>query len=319
VDQTISQDNGVPTMSSKSWESIAVEDSSTCDRLQPFDDVAAVGRAGDTSKCIPAGRRLLRVLVADDDRDTAWSLSRLVKMWGHDVRVAYGGAEALAMASAYQPDVLLLDIAMPALDGCRLAQQLRRQTRFKDTLLVAITGYADEAHRLLGEEASFDHYLVKPAEPSAVEELLLLAQGRLPDSPKAPLRAPSKPGILVVDDEECVRGTLNLALRPQGFAVWLAANGPEALELYRHHRETIDAVLLDVRMPGLDGPQTLAGLKELNPQVRCCFMSGDLGSYTEERLRNLGAAAVLLKPFRLPEVTQVLWELASHPELAWEA
>jgi CheY-like chemotaxis protein len=133
-------------------------------------------------------------------------------------------------------------------------------------------------------------------------------------SPEVP--SPRKYGILVVDDEEAVRGVLNIGMSHQGFAVWLAANGQEALDLYRRHRQGIDVVLMDVRMPGLDGPQTLAELQQLNPQVRCCFMSGHLGSYTEWKLCDLGALAVLQKPFRPAEVAQVLWELASKAD--WE-
>jgi len=137
-------------------------------------------------------------------------------------------------------------------------------------------------------------------------------QGSLAESPAAPHAAPRTYGVLVVDDEGGLRGVLDVGMRQEGFAVWLAANGREALDLYRRHRETIDVVLLDVLMPGLDGPQTLAALQALNPQIRSCFMSGDLGSYTEERLRGLGAAAILQKPFRLAEVAQVLRQLASH-------
>jgi CheY-like chemotaxis protein len=140
--------------------------------------------------------------------------------------------------------------------------------------------------------------------------------GRLVESPEAPRVTPRPYGLLVVDDEPCVRGVLDVWLRHQGFAVWVAANGWDALDLYRYHREAIDAVLLDVLMPGRDGPRTLASLQEVNPQVRCCFMSGNLGVYSEERLRTRGAAAVLRKPFRLTEVAQVLGHLASNGR--WE-
>jgi CheY-like chemotaxis protein len=136
-------------------------------------------------------------------------------------------------------------------------------------------------------------------------------QGRLTDSSGAAVVTPRAYGILVVDDEACVRGVLDLGLRHHGFAVWLAADGREALDLYRRHRAAIDVVLLDVRLPGPDGPQTLAALRELDPRVRCCFMSGDLGSYTEEDLRERGAAGVLPKPFRLDGVARVLRELAT--------
>jgi CheY-like chemotaxis protein len=132
----------------------------------------------------------------------------------------------------------------------------------------------------------------------------------------APLATPRQYGILIADDEGCVRSVLNLGMRQRGFAVWLAADGREALDLYQRYRETIDVVLLDVQMPGVDGPRTLAALQALNPRVRCCFMSGDLGAYTEEWLRDLGAVAVIPKPFRLAEVTQILWEMASEAELS---
>lgn len=133
-----------------------------------------------------------------------------------------------------------------------------------------------------------------------------------PGAPEAPVVPPRAYGILVVDDEACVRGVLNLGLLQHGFAVWLAADGREALDLYRRHHASIDVVLLDVRLPGPDGPQTLAALRGLDPQVRCWFMSGDLGGYTQERLRAGGATGVLAKPFRLDEVAQVLGELAAH-------
>jgi len=117
-------------------------------------------------------------------------------------------------------------------------------------------------------------------------------------------------GVLVADDEPEIRSVLNLGLQQEGFSVWLATDGQEALDVYREHCQTIDVVLLDVRMPRLDGPATLVAMQELTPQIPCCFMSGFLGHYTEEGLRHFGARAVLRKPFRLPEATQVLRELA---------
>jgi CheY-like chemotaxis protein len=289
---------------------VAVSDAD--DRLRPVVETLEAWQDGDTIRFTPAGRRFLRVLVADDNRDAADALAMLVKIWGHDVRRAFDGAAAFDMTCAYLPDVLLLDIAMPQMDGCRLARQLRRQARFQDTLMVAVTGYPDKEHRLLSVAAGFDHYLVKPVDPSIVERLLRLRSARLPPSPAGPPVTPPKYGMLVVDDDEEVRALLNIGMRNQGFAVWLAACGQEALNLYRDHSQDIDVVLMDVPMPGLDGPQTLAALREINPRVRCCFMSGDLGSYNAWKLFNLGAAAVLRKPFHLGEVAQVLRDLVAN-------
>ena len=119
-------------------------------------------------------------------------------------------------------------------------------------------------------------------------------------------------GILVADDEAALRTMLDAALRHHGFAVWLAANGQEAVELYRQHGPETAVVLLDVRMPGLNGPQTLAVIQQLNAQVCCCFMSGDTGLYTEEELLRFGAACLLRKPFRLNEVVGVLEQLVGR-------
>jgi CheY-like chemotaxis protein len=113
-------------------------------------------------------------------------------------------------------------------------------------------------------------------------------------------------GVLVVDDQAGIRELLALSLRRDRFAVWVAAGGREALDVYREHRDAIDVVLLDVNMPAFDGPQTLRALQQLDPHVRCCFMSGDLGGYTEGGLLGLGAAAVLRKPFRLADVARTL-------------
>jgi DNA-binding NtrC family response regulator len=120
---------------------------------------------------------------------------------------------------------------------------------------------------------------------------------------------PRKPGVLVAEDNDLVRSVLEIGLCQRGFAVWLAATGREAIELYHQHHRTIDLVLLDVRLAGLDGPQTWAVLERLNPNLACCFMSGDLGHHTEEDLLRQRAARVFHKPFRLDEVVATLHQL----------
>ncbi len=134
--------------------------------------------------------------------------------------------------------------------------------------------------------------------------------------PEAPHPGQRTYGVLIVDDEACVRGVLNLVMQQKGFAVWLAADGSEALDVYERHHDTIDVVLMDVRMPRRDGPQTLAALQNVNPQVRCCFMSGNLGNYTEERLFDLGAVALISKPFQLEDVSRVLRDEACQARQA---
>jgi CheY-like chemotaxis protein len=122
-----------------------------------------------------------------------------------------------------------------------------------------------------------------------------------------------KPGVLIVDDDDAVRALLDVGLRQHGFVVWLAADGLEALRIYQGKGPEIDLVLLDVRMPAMDGPQTLAALSQLNPQIRSCFMTGQAGSYSQDELLKLGAAHVFAKPFQLAEVAQFLQTLLGNP------
>jgi CheY-like chemotaxis protein len=117
-----------------------------------------------------------------------------------------------------------------------------------------------------------------------------------------------------VDDEPLLRKLLQVALEQQGLTVWLAADGHEALQIYQRHRARIALVLLDVRMPGLDGPQTLAALQILDPAVACCFMTGYAGDYTYPNLLERGAIRVFAKPFRPAELGIFLWQMVTKLE-----
>lgn len=135
--------------------------------------------------------------------------------------------------------------------------------------------------------------------------------GTTTPSLEAPSQPRRRPGILVVDDEPLMRELLQVGLEHDGFRVWQAADGWQALVLYEHLGPAVAIVLLDVRMPGLDGPQTLSALQRLNPDVCCCFISGHTGRYQTAELLDRGAALVIAKPFRLAEVAKALWQLAS--------
>jgi CheY-like chemotaxis protein len=121
--------------------------------------------------------------------------------------------------------------------------------------------------------------------------------------------APPRPGVLVAEDDPQVRQLLALALPRFGFTAWLAPGGQEALALYREHQGEVALALLDVMMPGLDGPATLLALRGLDPCLPCCFMTGDAGGLTPAGLLALGARRVFPKPFRLDELAAELWRL----------
>lgn len=118
------------------------------------------------------------------------------------------------------------------------------------------------------------------------------------------------PRVLIVDDQGHVRDLLRIVLEREGCRVWQAADGFEAVELYATYQEEIACVLLDVCMPGRDGPETLAVLRELEPALPCAFISGYTGEYSEQDLLNCGAEFVLRKPFRLADFGRVLRCLA---------
>ncbi|MEX0612539.1 MAG: response regulator [Pirellulales bacterium] len=134
---------------------------------------AVIARGGRTAET-PIGppKELLRVLIVDDYRAAADTMSMLVDAWGHDVRRAYDGTTGLALAAAYQPDVLLLDIIMPGVSGLELALQVRRQARLNDCLMIAVTGRTDPGHRLQCEKAGIDLFFIKPINLSFMRTLL---------------------------------------------------------------------------------------------------------------------------------------------------
>jgi PAS domain S-box-containing protein len=113
-----------------------------------------------------------RILVVDDNRDAAHALRLLLENDGHEVRVAGDGPTGLAMAREYRPDVALLDIGLPQMNGFELAQQMRRDPALGATLLVAVTGYGQMHDRARASASGFNHHLVKPVEFSALQELL---------------------------------------------------------------------------------------------------------------------------------------------------
>jgi CheY-like chemotaxis protein len=100
----------------------------------------------------------------------------LIQLWGHDVQVAHDGSQAIAVAKAYRPHVILLDVGMPGLSGLEVAKRLRQDPAFRRTLLVAVTGFATAEDRHRCELAGFDYHLAKPPDPVALEALLISRQ-----------------------------------------------------------------------------------------------------------------------------------------------
>jgi CheY-like chemotaxis protein len=112
------------------------------------------------------------VLVVDDNQDAAESVALLLRLWGHEVRTAHEGVSALKAARSYLPEVVLLDLGLPGLDGYEVARQLRGEQGEGPLLIVAMTGYGQDEDRRRSREAGFDHHLVKPVDPHTLQGLL---------------------------------------------------------------------------------------------------------------------------------------------------
>jgi two-component system, sensor histidine kinase len=139
------------------------------------DPAAAVRPLGGLEgEPVAAARR--RVLVVDDNQDSAETIAMLIELWGHEAKAVHDGAAALAAAAELRPEVILLDIGLPGIDGYEVARRLRADG-LGGKLLVAMTGYGRDEDRRLAREAGFDEHLVKPVDPNVLRELLARLPG----------------------------------------------------------------------------------------------------------------------------------------------
>jgi CheY-like chemotaxis protein len=129
---------------------------------------------------LPEPSRSLRVLIVDDNTDGANSLAAMLQALGNQVRVEYDGPAGVRAASAWQPEVALLDIGLPGMSGYEVARTLRANESTRDTVLIAVTGWGQLEDRRRSREAGFDRHLVKPADPLELRALLASVTARPP-------------------------------------------------------------------------------------------------------------------------------------------
>jgi DNA-binding response OmpR family regulator len=114
----------------------------------------------------------MRVLIVEDNADAADSLSALMELWGHDISVAYDPETALALARETVPDVALLDLELPQMDGVALARTLRKIPGARHMRLMAVTGHSTVRHRSAALRAGFERYFVKPTDASEISAVI---------------------------------------------------------------------------------------------------------------------------------------------------
>jgi len=135
----------------------------------------AIGASAEPERPAPRpapAKKRLRVLVVDDNGDATETMAMLIRLWGHHVATASEGHEALELATRERPDVILLDIGLPGMNGYEVAKQLRAGEETRDAMLVAMTGYGQAEDRQRSSEAGFAVHLVKPVQPEVLQQLL---------------------------------------------------------------------------------------------------------------------------------------------------
>jgi CheY-like chemotaxis protein len=136
-------------------------------RLPALDSVPAENAASDEPQTPTVVEPPLsgRILVVDDNQDSAQSLGVLLGKWGHEVELAYDGPSALEIARTFRPELVFLDIGMPKMNGYEVARRLREDARLAGTRFIVLSGYGAEVDHIRSKEAGFDHHLVKPVDP----------------------------------------------------------------------------------------------------------------------------------------------------------
>ncbi|MEW4568175.1 response regulator [Tautonia sp. JC769] len=276
------------------------------------------------------------VLLVEDNRDMARALQRLLEEQGHRVDTAYDGPSGLESAERLEPEVVVLDIGLPGLDGFELARRLRKLPSLAETRLIALSGYGERRDRDRAIAAGIDHHLTKPIDVADLDRLIRIAPASRPNgqgaSQTGPSRVPppSRPAedstalpaedstqrgpapsyrILLIEDQRALAVVAKRVLERTGHVVELAADGPTALELARSTRP--DLVLCDLHLDGpMDGHEiarTLRADPSLadTPLIAVTARDGDA---VRQRSLASGFDLHLVKPVDYTEVHRYLAE-----------
>ena len=239
----------------------------------------------------------------------------MLKCQRHQVRHAADGATAVELAANQQPDLVILDIGLPGMSGYVVAEKLRQDLHYQDTLIIAVTGYGQERDRERSRQAGIDHHLVKPVDYETLailtREWLRTASGRRrrpwKELPNCSSQSQSHCArILVVDDTRPIAQIAQHMLRSQGHEVEIAFDGPAAITVAKRFRP--DLVLCDLSLPGMSGYDLLRVLRT-EPALGSTLFVAVTGYSDEEdkrRTAEAGFHAHLVKPVSLESLQEIL-------------
>lgn len=247
--------------------------------------------------------RRLRILVVEDNIDHAHTLAELLTLWGHETAVAYDGLSGIERAGTFQPQVIIMDIGLPVLDGYQAARQLRANPLTRGIRLIALTGYGKDEDRRQAFAAGFDFHMTKPADLEVLRRALNHSSQAAADANGGTMDL-SKGTVLLVDDEELVRNVTRRMLEHGGFGVLEASSAGQALAVMKELHGEIKLLVSDILMPGINGVELAAQVDREWPGIRILLISGHAGDHAG-RIRH----PVLSKPFTAHDLLRQVTEL----------
>jgi len=235
----------------------------------PWLKVPAAPRPASPIEAAPRPRRPLTIAIVEDNPDVARTRAMGLEQAGHKVALFTDAASALARIPRLKPDVMLIDIGLPDVDGYELAAKLRGKPELRRALFVAISGFKRRPQSWKSSDA-FDHYLVKPVPPSELLAVLEASwrpgarKGKGVEAREAPQRRKSLRVLLVEDHAELAELTAKM-LRSEGFEVRVAASGQDALD--RASEFGPQLVLCDLHLPDMSGKDVIRAIRT-NPALQ---------------------------------------------------
>jgi len=265
------------------------------------------------------------ILIVDDDAANRELLEAILTAAGYGVEQADGGAAALARAGVAPPDLILLDLRMPGLNGFEVCRQLKANPTTAAIPVIAVTAFGEITHKEIALTSGADDFVTKPVHAedlhtrvsamlkvrrirqdldrtlAYLHELEAARHARRRESlarvlPGAPLGAPrplTAPPILLVDDEPLTRSLYGDLLSEHGFQIFAAGTGAEALDQVRYH--PVEAVILDIVMPGMSGLEVLERLHAEDPDLPVIMLTADTRSQSVLAALKLGAFDFIVK------------------------
>lgn len=240
-----------------------------------------------------------RILLIDDDQINLESLREVLEQADYGVMTASDGCQGLALAQAESPDLIILDLLLPGLDGFEICAKLKEDPRYADIPIVMLTGvFITPEDMQRGLQLGAERFLIKAdayvSKPPVYEQLLQDILVLLGEA--SPVSAPQKNLILVVDDDGLNRELLKQTLSAQGYPIVTAVDGQEGWARFRSSAPSL--VLLDIQMPGLNGLQVLDRIREQTADVAVIIMTAFGSEATAVQAMKRGADDYLVKPFQ---------------------